>query len=86
MPVPKAPTIADVFSMLSPKERDAVTAKFLGWLAEAGRSVESNEDLMVLANLVSYHADDLKAVMKNALKDEFKDLVDMITKLMGFLQ
>ncbi len=85
MPVPKAPTIALLWSKLSKEERDRVTEAFLNWLASAGASIKSSEDLLVLANLVSYHAQDLKLVVKNALKEEFKEVADEVAELVGVM-
>ena len=81
--VPKAPTIGSIWGKLSPKERDEVTELFLNWLIVAGQSVKNQENLMGLANLVSYHAKDLKEVSKNAMKPEFRDIGDQVAKLMG---
>jgi len=81
--VPKAPTIHSVWAELSPEVKDKVTEMFLNWLVVAGQSVKSNEDLIVLANLASYHSEDLKDVFANALKPEFRDVVDTIAGLIG---
>jgi len=82
--IPKPPTIASIWGFLDDKERDDVTALFLTWLIKASESVRSTDDLIQLANMVMYHSDDLLKIVKNALKEEFRDLAEEVAKLLGW--
>lgn len=81
MPVPKPPTVYELWPYLSQEQKDKVTGMFLDWLYKAANQVNSKHDAEVLASLLKYHELDLTVVIENAIKPEYRKAVDLVKKV-----
>ena len=81
--LPRAPLISDIINHLDEKTREEVVSRFFDWIATAARMVENKGDAVAFASLLQYHAPDLIAVFKEAVKPEYQDLAENILSILG---